>query len=168
MQLLRTIERQSNVERIQRRLPSVPPTTFSSTPPVNVSMSPRFVWTPPKRKPFVLPPKTRVLKGEYYNGMKIGYYNQRYTILNAEGKPITNKWFDNKPRFFKQPFGQYRIIAHVNYHGSLFAVSIDGQLYDMHNLWKDAYLKEVYDAIIKSIITETINNYLRKNLLLVS
>ena len=108
------------------------------------------------------------MKGEYYNGMKVGYYNRKYTILNAEGKPITNKWFDNKPRFFKHPFGQYRIIAHVNYRGSLFAVSIDGQLYNMHNLWNDIYLKEVYDAIIKSIITEAINNYLRKNLLLVS
>lgn len=142
--------------------------TSSSVPPVNVAKSPRFVWTPPKRKSFVLSPKTRILKGEYYNGMKVGYYNQKYTILNAEGKPITNEWFNKKPRFFKQPFGQYRIIAHVNYCGSLFAVSVDGQLYDMNRLWNDAYLKEVYEAIIKSLITETINDYLRKNLLLAS
>ena len=140
--------------------------TSSSVPPVSVAMSPRFAWTPPKRKTLV--PKTRILKGEYYNGMKIGYYNQKYTILNADGKPITNKWFDKKPRFFKQPFGQYRIIAHVNYCGSLFAVSVDGQLYDMNRLWNDTYLREIYEAIIKSLITETINNYLKENLLLVS
>lgn len=168
MKLLRSIERQSNAERIQRGLRSVPPTSFSSVPPVNVAKSPRFVWTPPKRKSFVLPPKTRILEGEYYNGMKVGYYNRKYTILNADGKPITNEWFNNKPRFFKQPFGQYRIIAHVNYCGSLFAVSVDGQLYDMNRLWNDVYLREIYEAIIKSLITETINDYLRKNLLLAS
>ena len=142
--------------------------TSSSVPPVSVAKSPRFAWTPPKRKSFVLPPKIRILKGEYYNGMKVGYYNRKYTILNAEGKPITNEWFNNKPRFFKQPFGQYRIIAHVNYCGSLFAVSVDGQLYDMNRLWNDAYLREIYEAIIKSLITEAINDYLRKNLLLAS
>ena len=110
----------------------------------------------------------KVLKGEYYNGMKIGYYNRRYTILNADGKPITNKWFDKRPRFFNKPFGQYRVIAHVNYRGSLFAVSVDGQLYNMNKLWDDAYLKEIYEAIIKSLIAETINSYLKSNLLLAS
>lgn len=128
---------------------------------------PRLLY-PPKGKSFAIPPKMRILKGEYYNGMKIGYYNRKYTILNADGKPITNKWFDKRPRFFKKPFGQYRIIAHINYQGSLFAVSVDGQLYNMNKLWDDAYLKEVYEAIIKSLITETINSYLRKNILLAS
>lgn len=142
--------------------------TSSSTPTVDVAKSPRNIWTPPKGKSFVVSPKMRILKGEYYNGMKIGYYNRKYTILNAKGKPITNKWFDKRPRFFNKPFGQYRIIAHVNYRGSLFAVSVDGQLYNMNKLWDDAYLKEIYEAIIKSLITETINSYLRKNLLLAS
>ena len=142
--------------------------TSSSTPTVDVAKSPRNIWTPPKGKSFVVAPKMKVLKGEYYNGMKIGYYNRRYTILNADGKPITNKWFDKRPRFFNKPFGQYRVIAHVNYRGSLFAVSVDGQLYNMNKLWDDAYLKEIYEAIIKSLIAETINSYLKSNLLLAS
>lgn len=142
--------------------------TSSSIPTVDVSKSPRNVWTPPKGKSIVVAPKMRILKGEYYNGMKVGYYNRKYTILNAEGKPLTNRWFDNRPHFFKQPFGKYGIIAHVNYRGSLFAVSVNGQMRDMNKLWDDVYLKEMYDAIIKSLITETINNYLKKNLLLAS
>lgn len=142
--------------------------TSSSIPTVDTTKSPRNVWTPPKGKSFVVAPKMKVLKGEYYNGMKIGYYNRKYTILNADGKPITNKWFDKRPRFFNKPFGQYRVLAHVNYRGSLFAVSVDGQLYNMNKLWDDAYLKEIYEAIIKSLITEIINSYLRKNLLLAS
>ena len=139
-----------------------------SIPTVDATKSPKNVWTPPKGKSFVVAPKMKVLKGEYYNGMKIGYYNRKYTILNADGKPITNKWFDKRPRFFNKPFGQYRIIAHVNYRGSLFAVSVDGQLYNMNKLWDDAYLKEIYEAIIKSLIAETINSYLKSNLLLAS
>jgi len=142
--------------------------TSSSIPTVDATKSPKNVWTPPKGKSFVVAPKMKVLKGEYYNGMKIGYYNRKYTILNADGKPITNKWFDKRPRFFNKPFGQYRVIAHVNYRGSLFAVSVDGQLYNMNKLWDDAYLKEIYEAIIKSLIAETINSYLKSNLLLAS
>ena len=142
--------------------------TSSSAPTVDVAKSPRFRWYPPKGKSFAIPPKMRILKGEYYKGMKVGYYNRKYTILNAEGKPMTNRWFDKKPHFFNKPFGQYRIIAHVNYRGSLFAVSIDGKLYNMNKLWDDAYLKEIYETIIKSLITETINSYIRKNMLLAS
>ena len=142
--------------------------TSSSIPTVDTTKSPKNVWTPLKGKSFVVAPKMKVLKGEYYHGMKIGYYNRRYPILNADGKPITNKWFDKRPRFFNKPFGQYRVIAHVNYRGSLFAVSVDGQLYNMNKLWDDAYLKEIYEAIIKSLIAETINSYLKSNLLLAS
>ncbi len=134
--------------------------TSSSAPTVDVAKSPRFRWYPPKGKSFAIPPKMRILKSEYYNGLKVGYYNRRYTILNADGKPIVNRWFDKRPHFFNKPFGQYQIIAHVNYRGSLFAVSVDGQLYNMNKLWDDAYLKEIYETIIQSLITETINSYL--------
>lgn len=113
-----------------------------------------------------VPPRIKILKGTYYNGLRIAYCNHRYTIVNADGNPITNKWFDKKPKFFKKPFGKYSIIAHVSYYKSLFAIGIDGQTYDMHRLWNDAYLKEIYEAVIKSLITEVINSYLRNNLLL--
>lgn len=73
--------------------------TSSSAPTVDVAKSPGFRWYPPKGKSFAIPPKMRILKGEYYNGLKVGYYNRRYTILNADGKPITNKWFDKRPLF---------------------------------------------------------------------
>ena len=142
--------------------------TSTSIPTVDTTKSPKNVWTPPKGKSFVLPQKMTILNKTYYNGLKVGYYNHKYTILNAEGKPLTNRWFDNRPYFFKQPFGKYSIIAHANYRGSLFAVSVNGQMHYMNKLWDDVYLKEIYDAIIKSLITETINNYLKRNILLAS
>ena len=168
MGLLRTIERQSNAERVLKGLRPVPPTTFTSMPSVDVGKSPRFTWKPPIKRELVLPSNAKILNGIHYNGLRVAYYNHKYTIVDAEGNPITNKWFDKKPKFFKKPFGKYGIIAHVSYYMSLFAVGIDGQMYDMQRLWTDTYLREVYEAIIKSLITEAINSYLRKNLLLAS
>ena len=163
MTLLRNVERDSNIERIENGLSSVPPSMFLGTPPVNVSKSPRY-WPKPTKTAFVLPPKTRVLKGEYFNGLRVGYHHREYTILDAEGKPLVEAWFDKKPRFFKYPFGKLGIIAHVSYQKELYAISMDGKMYDMNKMWKDAYLYEVFIHIMNNIINETFNSYKRQML----
>lgn len=137
--------------------------TSRVTPRVDVSKSPRY-WAKPTKTPFALPPKTRVLKGEYFNGLRVGYHHRKYTILDAEGKPLVEAWFDKKPRFFKYPFGKLGIIAHVSYQKELYAISMDGKMYDMNKMWKDAYLYEVFIHIMNNIINETFNSYKRQML----
>ena len=163
MTLLRNVERESNNERIRRGFPSVPPSMLLGTPPVNVSKSPRY-WVKPIKTAFTLPPKTRVLKGEYFNGLKVGYHHRKYTILDAEGKPLVEAWFDKKPRFFKHPLGKLGIIAHVSYQKALYAISMDGKMYDMNKMWEDAYLYEVFIHIMDNIINETFSSYKRQML----
>ena len=90
----------------------------------------------------------------YYNGLKIGFYNGKYFILTSDNQPFVENWFNSKPKIFNKPFGKYNIIAHVNYHNSLLALSIDGQLYDMNKLWKDAYLSECINFIISKALYE--------------
>ena len=133
MPLLRYVESETNDERIQAGLPSVRPSTFTHTPSVNFTKSPKLTWKMPKKKGLTLPPKTRILKGSYYNGLKVAYYNHKYTILNADGNPIIDKWFDKRPRFFTKPFGKYNIIAHVSYNKGLYALGVDGKIYSMYN-----------------------------------
>lgn len=168
MPLLRSVERQSNAERIQNGLPAVPPTTFSSMPTVNVAQSPRFTWTPPTPKKLVLPKGLVVSKNVYYNGFKVGYYNKRYVILDKMGNPTSTMWLDRKPKFFAKPFGNLGIIAHVSINGYIYAMDVNGTYYNMQKKWDDVYLSEAYRIWLNTIITETINNYLRKNLLLAS
>ncbi len=97
----------------------------------------------PNNTSFNIPSKMRILNGVFYGGMKVGYYNHKYIIHKANGAPLLNKWFGKRPHFFKQPFGKYNTIAHVSCGKSLFAVSIDGRMYDMHKLWSDVYLTRV-------------------------
>lgn len=100
----------------------------------------------------------------YYDGMRIGYCPQtrKYNILNKASQPLSKVPLTNV-RFFKQPFGKYSIIAHVNVNGELWAMDINGKFYDMNRSWKDAYLgkNEIFRRI-GQIITETINNFLRR------
>ena len=117
-----------------------------------------------KHQSFVLPEKMKVLKGTYYNGLTIGYYNRKYIILKSDRQPLVEKWFDKRPKIFKKPFGKYNIIAHVSYYNSLFAVGIDGQMYDMHRIWNDAYLQECLRIIHKDLIAESIKPYSQKML----
>lgn len=168
MPLIRNVETQSNKERISVGLPSVKPSTLSSTPTVNVAASPRYTWALPTKNSFTFPKGTRVSKRVYLNRFKLAYYNHRYTIVNLDNTTFTQAWFDGKPRFFNKPYGKYKLIAYVNYHKSLFAVDANGNLRDMHRLWDDAFLKEQFAMIINMLITETINDYLSKNLLLAS
>ena len=102
----------------------------------------------------------RILNGSYYNGLRIAYNNHKYTIVQSNGSPLTNKWFDKKPKFFKKPFGQYNIIAHVSYYGSLYAVDINGNTYDMHKLWDDVYLSENVQTMLDYFISESIRKHL--------
>ncbi|MBO7419253.1 MAG: hypothetical protein J6U14_10030 [Bacteroidaceae bacterium] len=159
MSLIRYVESESNDERIKIGLPPVSPSTLSAIPIVDVSKSP--IQPKPKPKtPFVLPSGITVLDDVYYAGMKIGYYGNMYVILNADGTPFIEKWFKSEPHFLKKPYGKYGIIAHVNFCGSLFAVSIDKRMYDTHRLWKDAYI-ESYKHYVDRIISESINNFFR-------
>ena len=105
---------------------SFPTFRFSSrfVPTVNVAKSPRY-WSKPNKKAFTIPSKTRVLKGEYFNGLRVGYHHRKYTILDSEGKPLVEAWFDKKPRFSKYPFGKLGVIAHVSCQKELYAISID-------------------------------------------
>ncbi len=105
---------------------------------------------------FSLPQGTRILKGEYYNGLKIGYHNRKYVILDKNGNPLVKRWFDAKPKMFEKPFGPYNIISHVNYKGDLFSVNTNGQMYNMNKTWSEAYLDEVITRIIRGFITEAI------------
>lgn len=102
----------------------------------------------------------RIIKGNYYNGLRIASYRHKYTIVKSDGSPLTNQWFDEKPKLYKKPFGKYNIIAHVCYHGSLFAVDINGKLYDMHRLWNDAYLKENISFMLDCLVSESLRKYL--------
>lgn len=138
--------------------------TSRTTPSVEVSKSPRY-WPKPTKTTFTLPPKTRVLNGTYYDGLKIGYHNHKYIILKSDGQPLVEKWFDKKPRIFNEPFGKYNIIAHVSYSKSLFAVSLDGRFYDMHRLWDDAYLNEAFLLMLDNLINEVFTSYKRRTLL---
>ncbi len=156
--ILRNVEIESNSERISKGLPSVPPSTLLGTPPVDASKSPNF-WSKPTTKSFVVPPTTRILTGSYYNGLKIGYYNKRYTIIDANGKPLVEKWFNKKPKFFKHPIGKLNIIAHVSYNDELYAISMDGKMYDMNKMWNNVHLDEVFVHIMDNIIDETIHSY---------
>ena len=137
--------------------------TSRVVPRVDVAKSPRY-WPKPTKTAFVLPPKTRVLKGEYFNGLRVGFHHRKYTILDAEGKPLVEAWFDKKPRFFKYPFGKLGIIAHVSYQKELYAISMDGKMYNMDKMWKDAYLYEVFMHIMNNIINETFSSYKRQML----
>lgn len=138
--------------------------TSRFVPTVNVAKSPRY-WAKPTKTTFTLPPKTRVLKGEYFNGLRVGYHHRKYTILDAEGKPLVEAWFDKKPRFFKYPFGKLGVIAHVSCQKELYAISIDGKMYDMNKMWEDAYLYEVFIHIMNNIINEAFCSYKRQMLL---
>ncbi len=168
MHLIRSVERQSNAERIQRGLRSVPPTTFTSMPTVAVSKSPRFTWTPPSRMKIILPKEIEVFDDVYYNGFKVGYYNGKYIIIDKDGNPTSDTWLNEKPKFFKRPFGSLHIIAHVSINGYLYSMDVNGKYYSMQKKWSDVYLKESYQILLNTIITETINSYLRNNLLLAS
>ena len=84
--------------------------------------------------------------------------------MDAEGKPLVEAWFDKKPRFFKHPLGKLGIIAHVSYNKALYAISMDGKMYDMNKMWEDAYLYEVFMHIMDNIINETFSSYKRQML----
>ena len=168
MSLLRDVESETNDERIQAGLPSVRPSTFTHTPSVNFTKSPKLTWKMPKKKGLTLPPKTRILKGSYYNGLKVAYYNHKYTILNADGNPIIDKWFDKRPRFFTKPFGKYNIIAHVSYNKGLYALGVDGKIYSMDKMFSDAYMNESYIILFRQLISEVIRRYIKKGILLES
>lgn len=128
---------------------------FTTTvPKVDTSKSPQYTFKPPTKLPFILPSRLSISKEVYYNGLKIGFYNGKYFILTSDNQPFVENWFNSKPKIFNKPFGKYNIIAHVNYHNSLLALSIDGQLYDMNKLWKDAYLSECINFIISKALYE--------------
>lgn len=115
---------------------------------------------------YALSPKTRILKGTYYNGLKIGYYNRKYVILNSNGIPFCKVWFDQKPKILNAPYGIKHIIAYVSVHGWLRAVDVNGKIYDMNTTWKSRYLsKNEHHNIIGRIITEVLNNFLRRELI---
>lgn len=142
--------------------------TSSYTPHVNIFQSPKYIWTPPQKTSFVLPTKTKILNGSFYDGIRIGYYNKKYTILKSDGTPLVNKWFDKKPKIFNQPFGKCNIIAHVSYFKSLYAISLDGNMFDMHRLWSDANLYEDFIILFDKIVKETLNDHIRCNIILES
>ena len=73
--------------------------------------------------------------------------------------------FDKKPRFSKYPFGKLGVIAHVSCQKELYAISIDGKMYDMNKMWEDAYLYEVFIHIMNNIINEAFCSYKRQMLL---
>ncbi len=139
--------------------------TSSSIPPVDVTKSPRNIWAPPHNEALALPRGTRILKGIHLNRFKLAYHNHKYTILNDDNSPFVEKWFDRKPKFFKKPFGKNHIIAHVSYHKSLFAIGVDGYMYDMHKLWDDAYLNEAFIVLLNLLITEEMNKCLHRNII---
>lgn len=115
---------------------------------------------------FTLPQKMITLNGSFINGLKIGYYNRRYIILKQDETPFVQLWYDDKPRFFKRPYGNKGIIAYVNVHGWLKALDANGKLYDMQRTWKSVFLgKNEWHRLIGSIITETINQYLKRELI---
>lgn len=135
----------------------------SNTPTVDVSKSPSIVWKTPINNTIRLG-KYRPTKQVYYDGMRIGYCPQtrKYNILNKEGQPLSKVPLSNV-RFFKQPFGKFSVIAHVNVNGELWAMDINGKFYDMYRSWNDAYLgkNEIFRRI-GQIITETINTFIRR------
>ena len=49
------------------------------------------------------------------------------------------QWFRNITTPFKQPYGQYRIITHLNIDGFAYALSMDGQTYPLNRMWKEVY-----------------------------
>lgn len=102
----------------------------------------RRVGIAPTTPAFSLPPQLRILKGMYYGGLKIGYYNHKYIILNSNGTPFIKKWFDKRPKFFKKPFGKHNIIAYVSYCKYLYAISTNGKDYNMNRLWSTTYIDE--------------------------
>lgn len=115
---------------------------------------------------FVIPQKMRIMKGSYINGLKLGYYNRRYIILKHDNTPFVQLWYEDKPRFFRRPYGNRGVIAYVNVHGWLKALDVNGKLYDMQRTWKGAFLgKNEWHRLIGSIITETINSFLKQELI---
>lgn len=107
----------------------------------------------------------KIIKGVLYNGLRNGHYNHKYVILKSDGTPLVEKWFDKKPKFFKVPFGKQDIVAHVSYFKSLYAVGMDGSLYDMHRMWNDAYLSEEFLSILDNLISEAFSSYKKRTLL---
>lgn len=96
--------------------------------------------------------------GKKFFGYEIGFDKdgQKYNILNNNHQPISKLPMLKKPRFFKYPFGKYSIIAHCNIGGWLWAMDMKGKFYNMHKMWKDAYLYEV----IQSVFNEYVNKQL--------
>lgn len=105
-----------------------------------------------------------IQEGQYFNGLKVGYNkeNGKYVILKPDNSPLINKWLDKQPKFLESPYGKYLIIAYVSYNKSLYAIGIDGKMYDMNRLWDDAYLSE---SFINYIVSETINEFIHNNLI---
>lgn len=121
----------------------------------------------PSKNAFALPRKMKILKGIFINGLKVGYYNRKYIILKQDNTPFVQLWYDSKPRFLKKHYGNKMIIAYVNVHGWLRVLDINGKVYDMQRTWKSAFLgRNELHRLIGTIITETINNYLKDNLLI--
>ena len=98
----------------------------------------------------------------------MAYYNHKYTILNVDGSPFTDKWFDKRPRFFSKPFGKYNIIAHVSYDNGLYALDMNGKMYSMDKLFSDVYMNESYLILFRQLVNEAIRRYIKKGILLES
>lgn len=122
----------------------------------------RRIGITPTASAFSLPSHLKVLKGVYYGGLKVGYYNHKYIILNSDGTPFIDKWFDKKPKFFKKPFGKYSIIAHVSFCKNLYAISTSGKFYNMNRLWSTMYLEErIRQSLLKhNLLVENNNRHI--------
>ena len=132
--------------------------TSAHIPPISVSKNIPY-W---RSTPFSIPQKARILNGTYYGGLKVAYYNRRYVILKSDGTPFVERWLNKKPIFFKKPFGPYNVIAHVSYNNMLYAIDVNGQMYDLNRMWNDTYIRESFAHMIGILVNERLKSFKSK------
>lgn len=107
----------------------------------------------PKVKKKSAPKEYRLLTTKPLFGYRFVMNNKKeYNLIDQNEKLIT-QWFRNIKRLPK-PYGEHQIIAYINVSGHLGALGLDGKMYDLNKLWKDAYLSECINFIISKALYE--------------
>lgn len=145
--MLRDVEKSSNNERIQRGLPSVPPTTLWASSSPTYPNPYTSVYNPTINAKTL---RYRTLKQAFWNGLHIGLDTKthKYNILDVKGNPLSDKLMNCRPKIYRKPYGKKRIIAHCNIGGWLYAMDVNGKLYDMRRTWNNAYITEVVTRMV--------------------
>ena len=107
----------------------------------------------PKDRKKSTPKAYRLLTTKPLFGYRFVMNNKNeYNLIDQNEKLIT-QWFRNIKRLPK-PYGEHQIIAYINVGGHLGALGLDGKMYDLNKLWKDAYLSECINFIISKVLYE--------------